>query len=118
VSRVERVGRCCLLLESGADGGPIGRLVGELDLFNAGELPDVLCPVLASPGAVLDLDRVTFVDLTAARVLLSLVGAPVEILLVASPGTPCARVLAWLVGQGEERARGLPFGRAAEAWRL
>jgi anti-anti-sigma regulatory factor len=74
----------------------VARLVGELDRFDAAMLPRLLGPALTVPDVVLDLDQVTFVDLTAGRALIELVGRPDGNRVVASPETPCARLLGWL----------------------
>jgi hypothetical protein len=99
VRRRERgVGRCHLVLDRGENGTPVGRLVGEIDRFNAGELAELLRPMhdAPAPGVALDLEQITFVDLTAARALAALVDVSNGVRVVASPGSPCGRLLAWL----------------------
>jgi STAS domain len=90
------VGRCHVVLERGENGDRVGRLVGEIDLFNAGELAELVRPLQDAPEAVLDLDPVTFVDLAAARALVDLAGLPAGVRFVASPDSPCGRLLGWL----------------------
>jgi hypothetical protein len=87
---------CRLVLQRTGDGSPIHRLVGELDLFDANDLSLILRPVLLTPDAVLDLDGLAFADLAGCRALLALVGPPDGERVIASPGTPCGRLLGWL----------------------
>jgi STAS domain len=104
VRRREReVGRCHLVLDRGENGALIGRLVGEIDRLNAGELAELLRPMQEAPGVALDLEQITFVDLTAARALAALVDAPNGVQVVASPGSPCGRLLSWLASFADVR---------------
>jgi STAS domain len=97
VRRRERdVGRCRLVLERNESGDPVGRLVGEIDLFNAHELAELVRPLQDAPGVMLDLDSITFVDLEGARALVALSATPDGVQFVASPDSPCGRLLGWL----------------------
>jgi hypothetical protein len=102
VSRNERVEGCRLVLRRAGDGPPLALLVGELDRFDVEDLPRILRPFLVSEDAVLDLDEVSFVDLAGCRALLALVGPPDGVRVLASPGTPCGRLLAWLAAETHE----------------
>jgi hypothetical protein len=84
------------VLERDEHGEQIARLVGELDLFNTGELAELLRPLQEPPGVALDLEQIAFVDLAAARALAALVDVPNGLQVVASPDSPCGRLLAWL----------------------
>ncbi len=101
--REAEVGRCRLVLERDENGDRVGRLVGEIDLFNAGELAELVRPLGGGPGTILDLEQITFVDLVAARTLVGLVGGPDGVQVVASPDSPCGRLLGWLASSPDVR---------------
>ncbi|MGH2681571.1 MAG: STAS domain-containing protein, partial [Actinomycetota bacterium] len=83
----------------------VGRLVGEIDLSNAEQLERSIVDAVPNTvlGMVLDLSKLSYIDSSGIRLLLSLAGSlkwrGQDLVLAAPDGAQCRRVLT-LAGVG------------------